>query len=81
MDLAKSILKQVKELEPVLFSFRVKFYPPEPAYLKEEITRYQMFLQLKRDLLHGRLYCGANDAAMLMALIVQGVLSMSQFSK
>ncbi|ENN81148.1 hypothetical protein D910_01974 [Dendroctonus ponderosae] len=74
LDLAKSILKQVKELEPVLFSFRVKFYPPDPTHLKEEITRYQMFLQLKRDLLHGRLYCGASEAAMLMALIVQGEL-------
>ncbi|XP_050314455.1 FERM domain-containing protein 5 isoform X2 [Anthonomus grandis grandis] len=74
LDLGKSILKQVKDLDPVLFSFRVKFYPPDPFRLKEEITRYQIFLQLKRDLLHGRLYCGSNEAAMLMALILQGEL-------
>lgn len=73
LDLGKSILKQVKDLDPVLFSFRVKFYPPDPFRLKEEITRYQIFLQLKRDLLHGRLYCGSNEAAMLMALILQGL--------
>ncbi|XP_057659909.1 FERM domain-containing protein 5 isoform X2 [Diorhabda carinulata] len=73
-DLGKSICKQVKELDPVLFSFRVKFYPPDPFRLKEEITRYQIFLQLKRDLLHGRLYCGTNEAAMLSALILQGEL-------
>ncbi|KAJ8923535.1 hypothetical protein NQ315_010113 [Exocentrus adspersus] len=74
LDLGKSICKQVKELDPVLFSFRVKFYPPDPFRLKEEITRYQIFLQLKRDLLHGRLYCGTNEASMLAALIIQGEL-------
>lgn len=61
----------MKDLDPVVFSFRVKFYPPDPFRLKEEITRYQIFLQLKRDLLHGRLCCGANEAAMLTALIMQ----------
>ncbi|XP_044257641.1 FERM domain-containing protein 5 [Tribolium madens] len=74
LDLGKSICKQVKDLDPVLFSFRVKFYPPDPFRLKEEITRYQIFLQLKRDLLHGRLYCATNEAAMLAALILQGEL-------
>lgn len=64
----------MKELDPVLFSFRVKYYPPDPFRLKEEITRYQMFLQLKRDLLHGRLYCVQNEAANLAALIIQGEL-------
>ncbi|XP_045481877.1 FERM domain-containing protein 5 isoform X1 [Harmonia axyridis] len=74
LDLEKSIYKQVKDLEPVLFSFRVKFYPPDPFKLKEEITRYQIFLQLKRDLLHGRLCCRNEDAAMLAALVVQSEL-------
>lgn len=63
----------MKDLDPVLFSFRVKYYPPDPFRLKEEITRYQIFLQLKRDLLHGRLYCLVNEAAMLAALIIQGM--------
>ncbi|KAF5283387.1 hypothetical protein FQA39_LY04763 [Lamprigera yunnana] len=72
LDLGKSIIKQVKDLDPVLFSFRIKFYPPDPFRLKEEITRYQIFLQLKRDLLHGRLYCTPNEAAMLAGYIIQG---------
>lgn len=59
-------------MDPVLFSFRVKFYPPDPFRLKEEITRYQVYLQLKRDLLHGRLYCTPGEAALLGAYIVQG---------
>lgn len=59
------------DINPILLSFRVKFYPPDPFRLKEEITRYQIYLQLKRDLLHGRLYCTANESAQLGALILQ----------
>lgn len=71
LDLNKSIVKQVKCVDPLLFSFRVKFYPPDPFRLKEEITRYQVYLQLRRDLLHGRLYCTPNEAALLAAYVVQ----------
>ncbi|KAG7310406.1 hypothetical protein JYU34_003181 [Plutella xylostella] len=71
LHLAKLILKQVKDATPILFSFRVKFYPPNPLLLKEDATRFQIYLQLKRDLLHGRLYCTSNEAAMLGALIIQ----------
>uniref|UniRef100_A0A674P1R9 FERM domain containing 5 n=1 Tax=Takifugu rubripes TaxID=31033 RepID=A0A674P1R9_TAKRU len=56
---------------PFTMCLRVKFYPPEPATLKEEITRYLVFLQIKRDLYHGRLLCKASDAAMLAAHILQ----------
>ncbi|XP_046403741.1 FERM domain-containing protein 5 isoform X2 [Ischnura elegans] len=74
LDPAKTVLKQVKEMDPILFSFRVKFYPPDPFRLKEEITRYQVYLQLKRDLLHGRLYCTHNEASQLGAYIIQSEL-------
>ncbi|XP_065207440.1 FERM domain-containing protein 5 isoform X2 [Planococcus citri] len=74
LDPIKSVLKQIKDVEPVLFSFRVKFYPPNPFTLKEQITRYQIYLQLKRDLLHGRLYCSNDDAALLGAYILQAEL-------
>ncbi|XP_011498240.1 PREDICTED: FERM domain-containing protein 5-like [Ceratosolen solmsi marchali] len=74
LDLAKTAIKQVKDTEPILFSFRVKFYPPDPLRLKEEITRYQIYQQLKRDLLHGRLYCSPGEAALLAACIVQSEL-------
>lgn len=74
LDLTKPIMKQVKGMNPLVFCFRVKFYPQDPFRLKEEITRYQMFLQLRRDLLHGRLYCSQNDAAMLAALVIQSEL-------
>ncbi|VDN50202.1 unnamed protein product [Dracunculus medinensis] len=54
--------------------FRVRFYPADISVIKEEITRYQLFVQLQRDLLHGRLYCPQAEAAMLGALILQSVI-------
>ncbi|XP_013789037.2 FERM domain-containing protein 5-like isoform X2 [Limulus polyphemus] len=74
LDTGRSILKQVKGLQTIIFFFRVKFYPPEPHQLKEEITRYQIFLQLRRDLLHGRLYSSQDDSAQLAGYIVQSEL-------
>jgi hypothetical protein len=65
------MINTVTDTEPILFSFRVKFYPPDPLRLKEEITRYQIYQQLKRDLLHGRLYCSPGEAALLAACIMQ----------
>ena len=65
-------LEILSEMDPILFSFRVKFYPPDPFKLKEEITKYQLYLQLRRDLLHGRLYCSGPESALLGAYIIQG---------
>ncbi|XP_068693882.1 FERM domain-containing protein 3-like [Montipora foliosa] len=72
LDLNKSVIKQMKSLKPPykLF-FRVKFYSVDPSTLHEEITRYQFFLQVKRDILHGRLLCTFNDLVDLGAYIVQ----------
>lgn len=74
LDLTKPVIKQVKGMNPIVFCFRIKFYPQDPFRLKEEITRYQMFLQLRRDLLHGRLYCPPNDSALLAAFVIQSEL-------
>ncbi|XP_076847215.1 FERM domain-containing protein 5 isoform X3 [Brachyhypopomus gauderio] len=61
----------MKSQPPFTMCLRVKFYPPDPAALKEEITRYLVFLQIKRDLYHGRLLCKTSDAAQLAAYILQ----------
>ncbi|KAG5839655.1 hypothetical protein ANANG_G00207210 [Anguilla anguilla] len=71
LEFTKSIAKQMKSQPPFTMCLRVKFYPPDPAALKEEITRYLVFLQIKRDLYHGRLLCKTSDAAMLAAFILQ----------
>ncbi|XP_034667366.1 FERM domain-containing protein 5 isoform X1 [Drosophila subobscura] len=70
LDLAKSLIKQSKDLDPILFSLRVKFYPADPFRLTG-ISRIMLYKQLKRDLRHGRLYCSFGEAAALGALIVQ----------
>ncbi|XP_069481982.1 FERM domain-containing protein 3 isoform X1 [Ambystoma mexicanum] len=67
----KSIAKQMKSHPPYTMCFRVKFYPHEPMKIKEELTRYLLYLQIKRDIFHGRLLCSFTDAAFLGACIVQ----------
>ncbi|XP_029472628.1 FERM domain-containing protein 3 [Rhinatrema bivittatum] len=67
----KSIARQMKSHPPYTMCFRVKFYPHEPLKIKEELTRYFLYLQLKRDIFHGRLLCSFFDAAYLGACIVQ----------
>ncbi|CAB1319357.1 unnamed protein product [Coregonus sp. 'balchen'] len=58
-----------KQRQPYTMCFRVKFYPHEPMKIKEELTRYLLYLQLKRDVYHGRLLCPFADAAYLGACI------------
>ncbi|XP_069618876.1 FERM domain-containing protein 3 isoform X1 [Ranitomeya imitator] len=71
LDPNKPISKQMKSHPPYTMCFRVKFYPHEPLKIKEELTRYLLYLQIKRDIFHGRLLCSFADAAFLGACIVQ----------
>ncbi|XP_044129716.1 FERM domain-containing protein 3 isoform X1 [Bufo gargarizans] len=71
LDPNKPISKQMKSHPPYTMCFRVKFYPHEPLKIKEELTRYLLYLQIKRDIFHGRLLCSFADAAYLGACIVQ----------
>ncbi|XP_062937213.1 FERM domain-containing protein 3 isoform X2 [Cynocephalus volans] len=70
----KAVIKQMKSHPPFTMCFRVKFYPHEPLKIKEELTRYLLYLQIKRDIFHGRLLCSFSDAAYLGACIVQAEL-------
>lgn len=70
----KPVVRQMKSQQPYTMCFRVKFYPSEPMKIKEELTRYLLYLQLKRDIYHGRLLCPFAEAAYLGACIVQAEL-------
>ncbi|XP_037633040.1 FERM domain-containing protein 3 isoform X1 [Sebastes umbrosus] len=71
----KPVVRQMKSaLQPYTMCFRVKFYPHEPMKIKEELTRYLLYLQLKRDIYHGRLLCPFAEAAYLGACIIQAEL-------
>ncbi|XP_037919246.1 band 4.1-like protein 5 isoform X2 [Hermetia illucens] len=74
LDPTKPIKKQVKIGPPYTFRLKVKFYSSEPNTLREELTRYLFFLQLKQDLLDGRLECPDDKAAELCALALQSEL-------
>uniref|UniRef100_A0A8C6TM10 FERM, ARHGEF and pleckstrin domain-containing protein 2 n=1 Tax=Neogobius melanostomus TaxID=47308 RepID=A0A8C6TM10_9GOBI len=54
-----------------LFRLSVKFFPPDPGQLQEEYTRYLFSLQMKRDLIDGRLICSENTGALLVSHFVQ----------
>lgn len=56
---------------PYTLRLRVKFYSSEPNNLREELTRYQFFLQLKQDVLKARLPCPEQTAIELSALSLQ----------
>uniref|UniRef100_A0A8C7L2Z1 Tyrosine-protein phosphatase n=1 Tax=Oncorhynchus kisutch TaxID=8019 RepID=A0A8C7L2Z1_ONCKI len=74
LDPNKPIRKQLKRGSPYNLSFRVKFFVTDPNKLQEEYTRYQYFLQLKQDILTGRLPCPHNTAALLASYSVQSEL-------
>ncbi|XP_036888079.1 band 4.1-like protein 4A isoform X3 [Sturnira hondurensis] len=77
LDPAKTLAEH-KELintgPPYTLYFGIKFYAEDPCKLKEEITRYQFFLQVKQDVLQGRLPCPVNTAAQLGAYAIQSEL-------
>ncbi|XP_065285923.1 tyrosine-protein phosphatase non-receptor type 4 isoform X2 [Dermacentor albipictus] len=74
LDPVKSIKKQMKVGPPYLLYFRVKFYVSDPSKLQEEWTRYYFFLQLKKDILEGRLVIPPATAALLASYAVQSEL-------
>ncbi|XP_066154512.1 protein 4.1 homolog isoform X1 [Euwallacea fornicatus] len=73
LELDKRIAKFLKN-EPWKFSFEVKFYPPDPAQLQEDITRYQLCLQIRNDILGGRLPCSFVTHALLGSYLAQSEL-------
>ncbi|XP_066871701.1 band 4.1-like protein 3 isoform X26 [Kogia breviceps] len=73
LDPAKEIKKQIRS-GAWHFSFNVKFYPPDPSQLSEDITRYYLCLQLRDDIVSGRLPCSSVTLATLGSYTVQSEL-------
>uniref|UniRef100_A0AAR2L4D3 FERM, ARHGEF and pleckstrin domain-containing protein 2 n=1 Tax=Pygocentrus nattereri TaxID=42514 RepID=A0AAR2L4D3_PYGNA len=73
LEPTKLIVKQVRRKCSVntLFRLSVKFFPPDPGQLQEEFTRYLFSLQMKRDMMEGRMHCTENTAALLASHLVQ----------
>ncbi|XP_071349306.1 band 4.1-like protein 3 isoform X2 [Trachinotus anak] len=73
LDPSKEIKKQMRN-SLWHFAFSVKFYPPDPSQLTEDITRYYLCLQLRDDMLSGRLPCSFVTHALLGSYTVQAEL-------
>ncbi|XP_017777477.1 PREDICTED: band 4.1-like protein 5 [Nicrophorus vespilloides] len=71
VDPTKSIKKQIKIGPPYTLRLKVKFYLSDPNNLREELTRYQFFLQLKHDILDGRVDCPHQSNIELAVLALQ----------
>jgi len=68
----RRLSKQLKE--PMKAIFQVKFYPPDPAQLQEDLTRYLLCLQIQQDVKSGKLPCSFVTHALLGAYLVQSEL-------
>uniref|UniRef100_M3ZF02 Erythrocyte membrane protein band 4.1 like 3 n=1 Tax=Xiphophorus maculatus TaxID=8083 RepID=M3ZF02_XIPMA len=73
LDPSKELKKQIRN-GPWNFSFNVKFYPPDPSQLCEDITRYYLCLQLRDDVVSGRLPCSFATHTLLGSYTVQSEL-------
>ncbi|XP_052640312.1 band 4.1-like protein 2 isoform X21 [Harpia harpyja] len=73
LDSSKEIKRQIRSL-PWIFTFNVKFYPPDPSQLTEDITRYFLCLQLRQDIASGRLPCSFVTHALLGSYTLQAEL-------
>uniref|UniRef100_A0AAY4BI49 FERM domain-containing protein n=1 Tax=Denticeps clupeoides TaxID=299321 RepID=A0AAY4BI49_9TELE len=73
LDPSKELKKQIRN-GPWNFSFNVKFYPPDPAQLSEDITRYYLCLQLRDDVVSGRLPCSFATHSLLGSYTAQAEL-------
>ncbi|NXB80031.1 E41L2 protein, partial [Donacobius atricapilla] len=73
LDASKEIKRQIRSL-PWIFTFNVKFYPPDPSQLTEDITRYFLCLQLRQDIASGRLPCSFVTHALLGSYTLQAEL-------
>ncbi|KAL4630464.1 tyrosine-protein phosphatase non-receptor type 14-like [Arapaima gigas] len=72
VELEKALKKQLDKFgnEPLLF-FGVMFYVPNVSLLEQEVTRYQYYLQVKKEILDGRLQCTVEQGIRLAGLAVQ----------
>lgn len=74
VDPLKSLKRQIKNEPPYDLYFRVKFYVLDPSKLQEEYTRYHFFLQIKKDILDGKLVCPTNVSTLLGSYAIQSEL-------
>ncbi|KAJ8947463.1 hypothetical protein NQ318_009764 [Aromia moschata] len=71
LELDQLIRPQVRNVCPIHFHFRMKVYPSEPHKVRDVESKHQLFMQLRYDLITGRLCCTPNESSLILALILQ----------
>ncbi|VDK44521.1 unnamed protein product [Anisakis simplex] len=56
---------------PWVFNFEVKFYPPDPTALIDDLTRYYLTLQIRHDIYTGRIPATLATHSLLGSYVVQ----------
>lgn len=74
LDLTKTIQSQFKKNYEITLFFNVKYYLNDPCSLKYENTRYLFYLQLRQDILQGRLEVDMSTSSRLFGYLLQGIL-------
>lgn len=70
----RPVRKQIPGDGPFQLFLQVRVYPQSPQDIKDVQTRYQVFLQVKKDVLQGRLRCSQQHLVDFLALLVQAEL-------
>ncbi|XP_057320927.1 tyrosine-protein phosphatase non-receptor type 4 isoform X5 [Microplitis mediator] len=73
LDPSKPVKKQIRSKGGQFF-FKVKFYVSDPSKLQEEYTRYQFYLQIRRDILQGKLQLPTSTACLIASYTAQSEL-------
>lgn len=73
LDPAKALKKQLTNCQTNLY-FKVKFYVSDPSKLQHEYTRYQFYLQIKKDIFEEKLIVPPSTAILLASYMVQSEL-------
>ncbi|XP_034945429.1 tyrosine-protein phosphatase non-receptor type 4 isoform X1 [Chelonus insularis] len=73
LDPSKLIKKQIRNKGGHFF-FKVKFYVSDPSKLQEEYTRYQFYLQIRKDILQEKLHLPPSTACLIASYTVQSEL-------
>ncbi|CAF1173306.1 unnamed protein product [Rotaria sp. Silwood1] len=76
LDSTKTLKKQLTTtMSPYHLYFKVRFFLTDPStQIDDEFTKYLYVLQIKKELLSGKMWCPRSTAAILASYIVQSEL-------
>lgn len=72
VDMDKPLKRQLeKEAKSFNLYLKVMYYINDVQYIQDDMTRYHYYLQLKSDILEGRIRCNVRQAIMLASYSMQ----------